>query len=124
MRALLTAIVGLLVAVAAGTASAVELLEGRVTAGAAPVLQNTGGTVRLEQAQVGATERPTFFVPEPGALLQLGSGLGNVPRLPRGLRGVCNPAKLGHNLASPARSPKRRPSDQRERFAEDVKHLY
>jgi hypothetical protein len=60
----------------AGTASATELLEAKVTAGAETVLQNTGGTVRLERARVGATDHPTFYVPEPGALAQLGSGIG------------------------------------------------
>jgi hypothetical protein len=68
--------VGLLAPLAAGTASAVELLEGKVTVGAAPVLQNVGGTVRLEQPQVNEVDRTTFFVPEPGALWQLGSGIG------------------------------------------------
>jgi hypothetical protein len=69
-------LVALLTPLMAGTASAVELLEGKVTVGAAPVLQNAGGTVRLEQPQVNAVDRTTFFVPEPGALWQLGSGIG------------------------------------------------
>lgn len=59
----------------AGTAPATELLEARVTAGAETVLQDTSGTVRLERARVDATDHPTFFVPEPGALVQLGSGV-------------------------------------------------
>jgi len=72
----LTAALSLATVLAAATASATELLEGRVTAGAETVLQNGGGTLRLEQPQLDATDRPTFFVPEPGALAQLGSGLG------------------------------------------------
>ncbi len=75
------ALVGPLALLVPAIATAVELLEAKVTAGAVPVLQNTGGTVRLEQAQVSATERPTFFVPEPGALLQLGSGIGGLALL-------------------------------------------
>ncbi len=75
------ALVGLLGALAVGTASATELLEAKVTAGAETVLQNTGGTVRLERARVDATDHQTFFVPEPGALLQLGSGLGGLALL-------------------------------------------
>ena len=58
------------------TASATELLEAKVTAGAKLILQNTGGTVRLERARVDATDHPTFYVPEPGALMQLSFGLG------------------------------------------------
>jgi hypothetical protein len=72
----LTAALSLATVLAAATASATDLLEGRVTAGAETVLQNGGGTLRLEQPQLDATDRPTFFVPEPGALAQLGSGVG------------------------------------------------
>lgn len=74
----LLGLLGLLVPAPAG---ATELLEAKVTTGAAPVLQNAGGTVRLEQAQVNATDRPTFFVPEPGALWQLGAGIGGLALL-------------------------------------------
>lgn len=38
------------------------LLGGQVSAGAAPVLQNGGGTVRLEQPRVDFVARPVFFV--------------------------------------------------------------
>ena len=41
----LTAALSLATLLVAGTGSATELLEARVTAGAAPVLQNVGGTV-------------------------------------------------------------------------------
>jgi len=75
MRSILTFLLFLALA---GPALAVELLEARVTAGAAPVLQNAGGTVRLEQAQVNATAHPTFTVPEPGTLGLLVSGLGGL----------------------------------------------
>lgn len=78
---IILALAGLLTALAAGTAASVELLEARVTAGAAPILENVGGTVRLEQPQVNATEHKTFFVPEPGALWQLGSGVGGLALL-------------------------------------------
>ena len=53
MRGLLTAIVGLLVAIAAVTASAVELRDAELVAGGSPVLQNGGGTVRLEDGRLG-----------------------------------------------------------------------
>ena len=74
-------LLGLLALLLPATAGATELLEAQVSAGAAPVLQNAGGTVRLEQAQVSATDHPTFFVPEPGALWQLGSGIGGLALL-------------------------------------------
>ena len=70
------AILLLLAPLGAGTVSATELLEAKVTAGAETVLQNAGGTVRLERARVDATDHQTFFVPEPGVLWQLGSGVG------------------------------------------------
>ena len=68
-------LVGLLALLLAGTASAIELRDAEVTVGAVPVLQNAGGTVRLEQPQVNAVGHQTFFVPEPRALWQLGSGV-------------------------------------------------
>jgi hypothetical protein len=83
LLAVAVALLGLLTPLAMGTASAVELLEGKVTAGAAPVLQGAGGTVRLEQPRVNATDRTTFFAPEPSALWQLGSGIGLLALLPR-----------------------------------------
>jgi len=70
----LTAALSLATVVVAGTASSVELLQGTVTAGAATVLQNAGGTVHLEQPRIGALTHPTFFVPEPVVLWQLGPG--------------------------------------------------
>ena len=69
------ALVGLLVALAAGTASAVELRDAELVAGGSPVLQNDTGTVRLEDARLGRLG-PPVFVPEPGVLWQLGSGIG------------------------------------------------
>ena len=61
----------LLPSVAAG----VELRDGELVAGGSPVLQNGTGTVRLEDARLGRIG-PPVFVPEPGALWQLGSGIG------------------------------------------------
>ena len=57
-------------------ASATELLDGELVPAASPVLQNAGGTVRLEGSQLDAVGRRVYFVPEPGALWQLGSGVG------------------------------------------------
>ena len=73
-----TWLVGIGVAVALlGTwaASATELLDGELVPAASPVLRNAGGTVRLEGSQLDAVGRRVFFVPEPGALWQLGSGI-------------------------------------------------
>jgi hypothetical protein len=52
-----------------------SLLDAKLTAGAEVVLQNAGGTIRLEQAQVHAYDGATFYVPEPVALWQLYSGV-------------------------------------------------
>ena len=75
MRTLLIAMVGLLFPLAAGTASAIELRDAELVAGGSPVLQNGAGTVRLEDPRLGRPG-PTILVPEPGALWQLGSGIG------------------------------------------------
>jgi hypothetical protein len=69
---ILLVLVGLL---AVGPTSAVELRDAELVAGGSPVLQNAGGTVRLEGARLGRVG-PTTFVPEPGALWQIGSGIG------------------------------------------------
>ena len=63
------AVVGLLAPLAAGIASAVELRDAELVAGGSPVLQNGTGTVRLEDLRLR-------WLPEPGALWQLGSGIG------------------------------------------------
>ena len=73
---ILLPLMGLLAVLVTGSAGAVELLDARVTAGAVPVLENAGSTVRLEQPQLSASGHPVFTVPEPGALWPLGSGLG------------------------------------------------
>jgi len=65
---------------AAGTASAVELRDAELAAGGSPLLQNGAGTLRLEDARLGRLG-PPLFVPEPGALWQLGSGVGFVALL-------------------------------------------
>jgi hypothetical protein len=75
-------LVGLLAPLAAGTGSAVELRDGELVAGGSPVLQNGMGTVRLEDARLGRVGAPVF-VPEPGALWQLGSGIGLLALLAR-----------------------------------------
>jgi hypothetical protein len=74
--AALVAIAGLLALLAAETASAVELRDSELVAAGEPVLQNGSGTVRLEDSRLGRLGPPVFFVPEPGALWQLGSGVG------------------------------------------------
>jgi hypothetical protein len=68
-------VLSLLALLAPAAASAVELRDAELVAGGSPVLQNVGGTVRLEDARLGGVG-PTVFVPEPGALWQLGSGMG------------------------------------------------
>ena len=75
MRTLLIAIVGLAAALAAGTASAIELRDAELVAGGSPVLQNGTGTVRLEDPRLGRVG-PLILVPEPGALWQMGSAIG------------------------------------------------
>ena len=72
----LAAALSLVTVLGAGTASATDLREGKLAAGAAPVLQNGGGTLRIEQPRLDASGRPIFVVPEPGPLWQLGSALG------------------------------------------------
>ena len=75
MRTLLIVMVGLVALLAAGTASAVELRDAELVAGGSPVLQNGTGTVQLEDSRLGRLG-PRILVPEPGALWQLGSGIG------------------------------------------------
>lgn len=70
-----------LLAALAAPGFATELLDARLTAAAAPVLQNAGATVRLEQPQFNGMGHRTFFVPEPGALWQLGSGIAGLALL-------------------------------------------
>ena len=70
-----TSVLALLVFGAVTGASATELRDAEVVAGASPVLENASGTVRLEDARLGRLGA-TVFVPEPGALWQLGSGIG------------------------------------------------
>ncbi len=81
MRTLI-AIVGLVALLAAGTASGIELRDAELVAGGSSVLQNGTGTVRLEDARLGRVG-PPVFVPEPGGLWQLGSGVGLLASLAR-----------------------------------------
>ncbi len=75
-------LLGLLALLLPATAAAVELRDAELVAGGNPVLQNGAGTVRLEDARLGRVG-PTVFVPEPGALWQLGSGAGLLALLAR-----------------------------------------
>jgi hypothetical protein len=59
-----------------------ELRDAELVAAGSPVLQNAKGTVRLEDARLGRLG-PLNFVPEPGAVWQLGSGLGLLALLAR-----------------------------------------
>ena len=101
------ALVGLLVALAAGTASAIELRDAELVAGGSPVLQNGTGTVRLEDARLGRLG-PPVFVPEPGALWQLGPGIGLLALLAqcRRRRTTYNTPAGAPDLAAPA-TPRR-----------------
>jgi hypothetical protein len=65
-----------------GAGPAVELRDAELVAGGSPVLQNDTGTVRIEDARLGRLG-PPVFVPEPGALWQLGSGIGLLALLAR-----------------------------------------
>jgi hypothetical protein len=67
-----------------GANAAVELRGAELVPGGSPVLQNGTGTVRLEDARLGRLG-PPVFVPEPGALWQLGSGIGLLALLAAGL---------------------------------------
>jgi hypothetical protein len=58
-----------------GVAAAVELRDAELVPSGSPVLQNGTGTVRLEDSRLGRLG-PLILVPEPGALWQLGSGIG------------------------------------------------
>ena len=72
MRSMLPLVVFLAIAT---PALAVELRDVNIVAGAATVLENAGGTVRLEHPQLDAKGRPFLVVPEPGTALLMGLGL-------------------------------------------------
>jgi len=74
-RRILLALVVLLAPLVVKNASAVDLRDAELVAGGSPVLQNGTGTVRLEDGRLGRLGWPVF-VPEPGALWQIGSGIG------------------------------------------------
>jgi len=65
---------GMLVALVPGAARAVELRDAELVVGGSPVLQNGAGTVLLEDSRLGRLG--PVFIPEPGALCHLGSGIG------------------------------------------------
>ena len=77
------ALVGLMAALVPATALGVELRDAELVAGGEPVLQNGAGTVRFEDARLGRPGPRVLFVPEPGALWQLGSGIGFLALLAR-----------------------------------------
>ncbi len=57
------------------TAAAATLVNSEFVASGSAVLENGSGTLRIEDSRLGGHSTP-MFVPEPGALLQLGSGAG------------------------------------------------
>ena len=72
---LVATLVALFFAAAGAVGAATKLLDSELVASDSPVLQNVSGTVRIEDSRLGRLG-PPVFVPEPGALLQLGSGIG------------------------------------------------
>ena len=68
--------------IATGAHAATELRDAELTALGSAVLQNGSGTVRLEDARLGRLG-PPVFIPEPGVLWQLGSGIGLLALLAR-----------------------------------------
>ncbi len=73
--AAILALVGLLAPLAAGTASAVELRDAELVAAGSPVIQNGSGTVQIVDSRMSRLSRG-IYIPEPGAVWQLGSGIG------------------------------------------------
>ena len=65
-----------MVALGAGTASAVELRDAELVAGGSPVLQNGTGKLRLEDGRLGRPGLSSILVPEPGALWQQAFAIG------------------------------------------------
>jgi hypothetical protein len=57
------------------SAGAVELRDAELVAGGSAVLQNGGGTVRLQDGRLGTLPVPVA-VPEPGVLWQVGTAIG------------------------------------------------
>jgi hypothetical protein len=94
-------------ALAAGTASAVELRDAELVASGSPVLQNGAGTVRLEDARLGRLG-PPVFVPEPDALWQLGTGIGLLALLARRRRHRTASRAAGAPERSDPATPRRR----------------
>jgi hypothetical protein len=115
-------LVALLVPLAAGIASAVKLLEAKVTVGAVPVLQDAGGTVRLEHPQLSASGgHEVFFVPEPGVLWQLGSGvvllvLLSTRRRSAASRPLSRPEAAPPCPTAPTSLPRRNAMESRSKF--------
>jgi hypothetical protein len=82
MLKLLAAGLVFLAPLAAVPASAIELRDAELVASGSPELQNGSGTVVLQDSRLGRLG-PPVFVPEPGALWQLGSGIGLLALLVR-----------------------------------------
>ena len=68
--------------IATGVHAATELRDAELVPSGSPVLQNGTGTVRLEDSRLGRLG-PPVFIPEPGVLWQLGSGIGLLALLAR-----------------------------------------
>ena len=94
------AFVGLPAAPAASMGPAVELRDAELVAAGSPVLQNGAGTVRLEDSRLGRLGPPVFFVPEPVALWQLGSGIGLLALLAGFRRRTDSPTNTGEPSAA------------------------
>ena len=84
----------LTVAVAQPAGAQVELRDAELVAGGSPVLENGLGTVRLEDGRLGRLG-PPVFVPEPGAVWQLGSGAGLLALLSGRRRRRAPPTEAG-----------------------------
>jgi hypothetical protein len=94
------AFAGLLATPASSMGPAVELRDAELVAAGSPVLQNGAGTVRLEDPRLGRLGPPVFFVPEPVALWQLGSGIGLLALLAGFRRRTDSPTNIGEPSAS------------------------
>ena len=91
----------------AAPALAVELRDAELVAGGSPVLLNYTGTVRLEDARLGRLGSPVY-VPEPGGLWQLGSGIGLLALLARRRRHRTASRAAGAPERSDPATPRRR----------------
>jgi hypothetical protein len=85
----------------------IQLLDAELVAAGSPVLQNGTGTLRLEDARLGRLAPSVFVVPEPGALWQLGAGIGFLALLARRRKPrICTAAAEAPGRVAPA-TPRR-----------------